>query len=74
MRTGEFACPTTSAPLAAKPEDAGVNFSPSRRQAFYPILAHSSVRFPQHRRDAAIDVAAILAGQRDNGTISASSS
>jgi hypothetical protein len=42
-------------------------FSPSRRQAFYPILAHSPVRFPQHRRDAAIDVAAILAGQRDDG-------
>jgi hypothetical protein len=35
--------------------------------AFYPILAHSPARFPQRHRDAAIAVAAILAGQRDNG-------
>jgi hypothetical protein len=35
--------------------------------AFYPILAHSPARFPQRHRDAAVAVAAILAGQRDDG-------
>jgi len=35
--------------------------------ALYPILAHSPARFPQRHRDAAIAVAAILAGQLDNG-------
>jgi len=35
--------------------------------AFDPILAHSPARFPQRRRDAAVAVAAILAGQSDDG-------
>jgi hypothetical protein len=35
--------------------------------AFYPILAHSPARFPQRHCDASVAVAAILAGQLDNG-------
>jgi hypothetical protein len=36
--------------------------------AFYPILAHSPACFPQQHCDAAITVAAILAGQRDDSS------
>ena len=35
--------------------------------ALHPILAHLPARLPQLDRDAAIAVAAILAGQRDDG-------
>jgi hypothetical protein len=35
--------------------------------ALYPILAHSPARFPQRHRDASVALAAILAGQHDNG-------